>query len=107
MSAEIRLSAEAEEDLLEIWAYVADHDSIERADDLLDNLEAICDSLPAAPRKGHVPKELRRIGLFEYLEIHCKPYRILYETNGKSVLIHAILDGRRDMETLLYRRLVR
>ncbi len=104
---EVRLTEEAENDLLDIWRYVAEHDACGKGDALLDRLETLCLSLGNLPEKGHVPKELRRVGVLDYKELHLKPYRVIYETSRNSVLIHAILDGRRDMETLLQRRILR
>ncbi|MGK0240724.1 MAG: toxin ParE1/3/4 [Candidatus Pelagisphaera sp.] len=107
MAPKVRLTVEAEEDLFDIWRFVAENDSPAKANTLLDNLETSCHSLGQTPNKGHVPKELRRVDIFDFYEIHYKPYRILYELNEKRVLIHAVLDGRRDMESLLRSRLLR
>ena len=104
---DVRVSAEAEKDLFELWRYVADTDSAQKADALIDKLEALCSSLEILPNKGHAPKELRRIEVLDFLEIHFKPYRVICEFDSKSVLIHAVLDGRRDMESLLRHRLLR
>jgi toxin ParE1/3/4 len=51
--------------------------------------------------------ELREIGVTEYREVVRKPYRIVYFTVGRQVYVVAILDGRRDLEDLLARRLLR
>jgi toxin ParE1/3/4 len=107
MAPKVRLTVEAEEDLFDIWRFVANNDSPAKANTLLDNLETTCHSLSKTPNKGHVPKELRRVDIFDFHEIHYKHYRILYEHDEKRVLIHAILDGRRDMESLLRSRLLR
>lgn len=107
MAHSVRLTAEAEADLLDIWRYIAETDAVENADALLDRLEEACVSLAALPDKGHVPKELRRIDVLDFREIHFKPYRIIYESGRSSALIHAILDGRRDMDFILRRRLLR
>ncbi len=104
---EIIISAEAEEDLFDLWRYVAETDSPTKADTLLDKLEESCLSLSTVPNKGHVPLELKRIGVLDFLEIHLKPYRIIYEVDSSNVLIHAILDCRRNMQTLLQQRLLR
>ena len=58
-------------------------------------------------KRGHVPPELDRMSVRDYLEIHYKPYRIIYQIFGNKVFIHCVLDGRRDMEDLLQRRLIR
>ncbi len=99
--------ADAEDDLYEIYAYVAKHDSIAKADSLLDKLEATCNKLSTLPDRGHLPPELERIGIFDCREIHYKPYRIIYQVIEANVYIHCILDGRRDLAQLLQERLIR
>ena len=42
----------------------------------------------------------------EYREIFFKPYRIIYRIQAKRVYVYLIVDGRRDMRTLLSRRLL-
>lgn len=105
--SKVLLTVEAEDDLFDIWRFVAERDSPAKANTFLEKLEASCLNLGKAPNKGHVPKELRRVDIFDFYEIHFKPHRILYELDEKRVLIHAILDGRRDMESLLRSRLLR
>ena len=36
-----------------------------------------------------------------------KPYRIVYQVGKKTVYIHCVFDGRRDMQKLLQERLLR
>jgi toxin ParE1/3/4 len=103
----LRLTEEAENDLLDIHAYVAANDSPNKADELLDKLEEKCLSLENLPTRGHVPPELVPTGARQYLEVHLKPYRILYEVVGRHVCILAVWDGRRDVAALLERRLLR
>lgn len=40
-------------------------------------------------------------------EVRFKPYRVIYEVIQQEVLIHCVLDERRDMQALLGRRLIR
>jgi len=103
----VSLVATAERDLYEIHLYVEANDSPARADNLLDGLERAVATLEEMPERGHFPPELDRIGIREYREIHFKPYRILYAIRGDSVVVHCVLDGRRDMQTLLEERLLR
>ena len=107
MIYQVYLTQEAEKDLLEIQAFVAPHDSPAKADGLLSRLESTCAELMRLPNRGHVPPELKRIGVETYRELHFKPYRVIYEITGQQVFVHAILDGRRDLQSLLERRLVR
>lgn len=103
----VRVSEEAEQDLIDIYRYVATRDSVEKGGYVLDQLEPLCLSLADMPTRGHIPPELERIGVTNYREIHFKPYRVIYEIIGREVFIHCVLDGRRDMQSLLERRLIR
>ena len=47
------------------------------------------------------------IGVIDYLQILCFSYRIIYQIDQQQVFIHAVLDGRRDMPSLLERRFLR
>jgi len=103
----VQITDEAEQDLIDIYTYIAIHDSEEKAAYVLDHLESLCTRLAGLPSRGHVPPELDRIGVMNYREVHFKPYRVIYEAIGQDIFIHCILDGRRDMQSLLERRLVR
>ncbi len=103
----VRLADEAAQDLIDIYRDVAGHDSVEAADDLLDELETPCTTLSAMPQRGHIPPELDRVAVTTCQEVHFKPYRVIYEVIGSEVFVHCVLDGRRDMQALLERRLLR
>lgn len=103
----VQLVEDAEQDLIDIYRYVATHDSVEKAAHLLDRLESLCARLAGLPKRGHIPPELGRIGVTAYREVYFKPYRVIYEVIGQDVFIHCVLDGRRDMQSLLQRRLLR
>ena len=107
MNYQVQIVQQAEEDLWDIYRYTLIQDGPERADHVLTGIEESCKKLVTHPRIGHIPPELDRIGILDYLEIHCKPYRIIYQIDGKHVFIHCILDGRRDMQELLERRMIR
>ena len=101
------MSEEAEKDLEGIFLYVARNDSPEKAFRLLDNLEQTCAKLESYPDRGHVPNELDRLAMTQYLEIFYKPYRIIYQIINNQVFVHCIIDGRRDIESVLTQRLLR
>ena len=103
----VRLVRAAEVDLLEIYNFLAMRETVTVANEMLDGLEAICESLTSFPERGHLPPELERLGLSQFREVHLKPYRIIYEIHESTVFIHCVLDGRRDLQTLLARRLLR
>ncbi|MQY63133.1 MAG: type II toxin-antitoxin system RelE/ParE family toxin, partial [Calditrichaeota bacterium] len=70
-------------------------------------IKEVCLGLEEFPDRGHVPRELAAIDVYDYLEVHYKPFRIVYQVVGKDVFVHCVLDGRRDMQELLQRRLLR
>lgn len=107
MKFSVLLVEDAEKDLWEIYIYVAQNDSVEKVDRLLDNLERAILKLETLPERGHFPPELERIGVREYREIFFKPYRIIYQVIRSEVFVHCVLDGRRDLQDLLQRRVLR
>jgi toxin ParE1/3/4 len=92
--------------LEELYDYIASHDAPGKADYVLDQIEKAFSSLSENPERGAYPKELLAIGLREYREIFFKPYRIIYRVMAENVYVMVIADGRRDMQTLLQRRLL-
>jgi toxin ParE1/3/4 len=103
----VRIIEDAEHDLVDIYHYIALNDSSENADYVLEQLESLCLRLAELPLRGHAPPELNHIGVTNYREVHFKPYRIIYQVIRQDVLIHCVLDGRRDIMSLLERRLLR
>jgi len=96
----------AEDDLHEIAEYIAAHDSVERALDVVTKIERSFAALETLPNRGVHPKELLDYGNRDFREIYFKPYRIIYRVLEREVVIVLIADGRRDMQALLMRRLL-
>ena len=103
----VRIVHEAEEDLAELVDYIAQQDSVERANVVLEKLLTLCERLEQHPERGHFLPELRSLGIKIYREVHFKPYRVIYEVIGREVFILLVVDGRRSMQTILERRLIR
>lgn len=104
---QVKLASDAEHDIFEICQYLATVVSRQKAEQIFEQLEAACKSLSNMPERGHFPPELGRLGIQEYREIHCMAYRIIYQFMDEDVIIHAILDSRRDLQDLLFSRLLR
>ena len=104
---QVKITAEAEKDIEDIYDYIAKKDNPQNADYVLDNLELLIMSLEASPERGHYPPELSVQGVKEYREVLYKPYRVIYEIIGNKVVVHLCVDGRRDMISLLERRVLR
>lgn len=106
MSFEVRWTAAAAADLEEIIDWIAENDSPARAEYVLARIESAVKTLERYPERGAHPPELREIGSRDYRETFFKPYRIVYRVQGRQVFIYLVADGRRDMQTLLTRRLL-
>ena len=104
---QVILTFEAERDIVDIVDYISKKDTPQNADYVLDNLESLILSLDEAPERGHYPPELSVQGIKEFKEVIFKPYRVIYEIIGNKVIVHLCVDGRRDMKTILERRLMR
>jgi len=102
----VYLTADAAGDLDELHQYIALHDAPGKAEHVLLNIEKALSNLSETPERGAYPKELLALGMRDYREIFFKPYRLIYRVDGDAVHVLMIADGRRDMQTLLQRRLL-
>jgi len=106
MSFNVLVTSDAASDLEELYQYIVVHDAPGKAEHVLTNIEKIFSSLSEAPERGVYPKELLALGIRDYREVFFKPYRLIYRVIGDIVYVLLIVDGRRDMQTLLQRRLL-
>ena len=106
MTFRVLLTEDALHDLEALDDYISARDGPDRADYVLDRIEAAILGLKDFPERGNYPPELASLGIREYREVFFKPYRIIYRIMGKRVLVYLVADGRRDMQTLLARRLL-
>src|SRR3990170_1170560 len=102
----VLLTNDAARDLEALYDYIALHDAPQKADYVLEQIEKVFSRLSEFPERCAYPKELAELGIREYREIFFKPYRIIYRIMDKNVYVLLIVDGRRDMQTLLQLRLL-
>lgn len=103
---EVLLAEGAERDLEAIHDYISEFDCAANANHVLDELMEVVESLSRFPERGSYPKELVELGIKEYRQASFKPYRLIYRLTGSQVIIYLIADGRRDMQSVLTRRLL-
>lgn len=106
MTYEVVLTKDAERDLEDIYRYIAEHDSPANADHVLERLLKTSETIRTFPDRGACPKELRSLGIAEYRQVLFKPYRLIYRVHGRQIVVYVVADGRRDMQSLLMRRLL-
>ena len=96
----------AQQDLTEIIEYIA-QDNIADALAILQKLEIKAGLLITLPNRGRVVPELLHTGISQYRELISVPWRIVCRVENRQVLIMAVLDGRRNLQTVLLGRLAR
>lgn len=106
MKYPVVLSEPALSDLLAINDYYLVEVDEQTAAKIIARLEEAVNSLAEFAERGSIPKELLSLGIRQYRQLITKPYRIIYEQLPDQVIVHAVLDGRRDMQSLLSQRLV-
>lgn len=102
----VELTEGAELDLADIHEFVGRHDGWLRADKLLDGIQSVLDKLGDFPERGEHPPELLALGIKQFRQVHHKPYRMIYQVTPGMVSVLLVVDGRRDFQTLLQRRLL-
>lgn len=103
---DVLLTRSAEQDLEAIHDYILEQDGPVQAGHVLDALLKLAESLAQQPERGAHPKELLALGIREYRQAVFKPYRVIYRVTGARVVIALIVDGRRELQALLARRLL-
>ena len=96
MTPSVTRTAEAEEDLIAIWLYVAADDS-DAADRLLDRVDEACAQLAEFPDMGTSYDEIRPgLRLFAV-----RNYLILYRRIDPGIEIVRVIHGARQWQNLL------
>ncbi len=106
MTYRVLLTDDAVRDLEELDAYITAHDGPDGAEYVLGKIADAFLSLEELPERGNYPPEIAALGIHEYREVFFKPYRILYRVQKRTIYVYLIADGRRDMQSLLARRLL-
>lgn len=99
--------AGAEADLKELRRYILKNFGEVAWRESYQKIKGSVRHLQSAPESGPIPDELADLHLSQYRQIVSGLNRILYEVRGDALYIHLICDSRRDIRTLLHRRLLR
>lgn len=92
----ILFTARAREDLLDIWLYVAKHNSEAVADRIYDSIEQSCRLLKDHPQLGRARPEIQP----EARPIVVERWLALYRTTEHGVQILRVVDGARDLSAI-------
>jgi len=100
MASGYEVSAEAQDDLFEIWSRIAE-DSLELADRIDAEFQKLFTSLSRMPGQGHRRQDLTTrpvlfIALYSFL--------VVYQPDSTPIRIVAVLRGSRDVKRVLKQR---
>jgi len=96
----------AEFDLESIIEYIKT-DSIKIAKDIFFEIKNQCNQLSIFPTSRRIVPELQQIGILRYRELIFKRWRIIYKTEKEKVYILIVVDSSRDIEDILFQRLLK
>ncbi len=97
----------AEQDLKELRAYVIKNFSIKVWRSTFEKIKETMRNLQHFPQAGLIPDEILKLNLTHYRQVLSGMNRIVYEVRQDNIYVHVITDVRRDMNSLLIRRLLR
>jgi plasmid stabilization system protein ParE len=97
----------ATQDLKDLQRSVSESFSADAWRNAHDKIRECIRNLKVFPYAGSIPDELENLGLTQYRQILSGMNRIIYEVRMVTIYIHMIGDARRDMKSLLTKRLFR
>lgn len=97
----------AEQDLKELRAYILKNFSVETWRITYAKIKEAIRNLQNFPQAGSIPDEIEKLNLTQYRQVVSGMNRVIYEVRQDVIYVHVVVDTRRDMNTLLTRRLLR
>ncbi len=97
MTKTFKLSPEAQQDLYDIWSYIAD-DNISAANRVEKDIYDAMNKLSSAPFIGHIREDITEKSL-RFWSVHS--YMIVYNPETHPLWIVRVLSGYRDITDLL------
>lgn len=107
MSVQVVFLRSAEHDLKELRDYTVKHFSRNARHASYAKIKDAVNTIEAFPLGGNVPEELDRLDLTQYRQLVSGMNRIVYEVRQEIIYIQIVCDTRKDMKSLLTRRLLR
>ena len=107
MKAQVVFLEQSEHDLIELKHYVLHSFSKKIWQQCFVSLKKTVKRIQLFPESGKIPPELEALNLVQYRQVISGMNRIIYEIRGNIIYIHIICDTRKDLNSLLFNRLLR
>lgn len=98
-----RFSPQADEDLFQIWAFIA-RDSIDAANRVESAIYEACAFVAASPTRGHTRRDLTALPLRFWTVQPYRKYMVVYDPATRPIQIVRVLHGARDVPVILANR---
>ena len=95
----------AADDFREVFEYLKSQ-SQTVARSFVDQVDSVVRRLGTHPRSGRIVPELKKQNISRYREVVLNPWRLFYRYEQDTVYIVSLIDGRRNIEEILFRRVL-
>jgi plasmid stabilization system protein ParE len=97
----------AEHDLKELKGYIIKNVCVETWQITYSKIKTAIRNLKSFLYAGSISEELEKLSLSQYRQVLSGMNRIIYEVLLNIIYIHIVMDTRRDLKSLLTKRLLR
>ncbi|MCP4136728.1 MAG: type II toxin-antitoxin system RelE/ParE family toxin [bacterium] len=105
MNYTVAWSKNAENSLDDILNYIIENDGANIAQKIYKRIQKKTTLLKVSPLQGSSVSELKTFGK-KYRQVIEKPWRIIYKIDNDIITVLLVIDGRRDLEEILFEMIV-
>ncbi len=106
MKFEILWTEDAAFDLEEIIKYINENSGNDIAENIFDRISFKVKKLQEFPKIGNKVPELQKIGINHIYQLISNPWKIYYKIVENKIVILTVIDGRRNLEDILYYKII-
>lgn len=107
MTLKVVFLQSAETDLKELKSYIVKHFGKDTWQASYSKIKDAVAVIQSYPNGGKIPDELATLNLNQYRQVISGINRIIYEVRDGTAYIHIVCDTRKDLRSLLMRRILR
>lgn len=107
MSLSVVFLRSANLDLRELKSYIVRNFGKDTWKATYGKIQQAVGAIQAFPLGGVIPEELEKLNLTQYRQVLSGMNRIIYEVRQQTIYIHVVCDARKNMKSLLMKRLLR
>ena len=106
MKYEIIWSKDAGDELAEIVSYIKYNTGKMNAEKIYTKIIKEVDKISENPEGRRIAPILRELGINYIHQININPWTVFYKVEHKKMEIISIIDGRRNLEEILYKKII-